>query len=55
MLALHPDLVELDRADPVLADELGLASAQRGRTNLERYVGSIVAQVLACDGGLGGR
>jgi creatinine amidohydrolase len=45
MLALHPDLVDLEQADPRLAPELRSASAERGREHLERFAGSVVAAV----------
>jgi creatinine amidohydrolase len=44
MLALHPQLVDVQRADPQLADELRSATAERGREHVERFVASIVSQ-----------
>jgi len=45
MLALRPDLVELDRADPVLREELMTASPEHGYEVLERFIASVVAAV----------
>lgn len=45
MLALHPDLVELDRASSELADELLTSDAQRGADHIKRFVDSIVGAV----------
>jgi creatinine amidohydrolase/Fe(II)-dependent formamide hydrolase-like protein len=42
MLALHPDLVDIERADETLATELRSAGAQRGREHLERFAASII-------------
>jgi creatinine amidohydrolase len=42
MLALHPDLVDLERADPDLREELQTAAPERGDEALERFVASIV-------------
>jgi creatinine amidohydrolase len=42
MLALHPELVDVARAEPALADEVQLASAERGDAHLERFVESIL-------------
>jgi creatinine amidohydrolase len=47
MLALHPDLVHLERADRRLARELRSAGAGRGRDHLERFVESVVRDVAA--------
>ena len=38
MLALRPDLVELDRASSELADELQAGDAQRGAGHIKRFV-----------------
>lgn len=45
MLALRPDLVDLDRADPNLRTELQTANPTRGHEALERFIASIVAEV----------
>jgi creatinine amidohydrolase/Fe(II)-dependent formamide hydrolase-like protein len=45
MLALRPDLVEVDRADPVLREELEAASPERGYEVLERFIASVVSAV----------
>jgi creatinine amidohydrolase len=45
MLALHPELVEIARAEPELTGELRNAGAERGRAHLERFVASIVSAV----------
>jgi creatinine amidohydrolase len=42
MLALHPDLVDVERADEALATELRSAGAQRGREHLERFAARII-------------
>lgn len=42
MLALHPELVDVQHADKPLAAELRSASAERGREHLERFVASVV-------------
>jgi creatinine amidohydrolase len=47
MLALRPELVELNAADPTLADELQAASPAIGVANLERFVSSIVEAIRA--------
>lgn len=49
MLALRPDLVDLDKAEGDLARELHDANAERGRENLERFIASIVDSVSAHD------
>ena len=45
MLALRPDLVDLDRAAPELRVELQTASPERGHQALERFTASIAACV----------
>jgi creatinine amidohydrolase len=45
MLALRPDLVELQNASDELSSELRTASAERGTHHIERFVASIVAGV----------
>jgi hypothetical protein len=45
MLALRPDLVELDRADPELRTELEAAGSKHGNEALKRFITSIVAGV----------
>jgi hypothetical protein len=45
MLALRPELVDLDHASPDLAEELKTANAERGRGHIDRFVDSIVASV----------
>ena len=45
MLALRPDLVDLDRADPDLRTELQTANPAQGHASLERFIASIVADV----------
>jgi creatinine amidohydrolase len=45
MLALRPDLVDLDRAGPEFRVELQSASPERGYQALERFVASVVASV----------
>ena len=45
MLALRPELVELDRADPELKAELKTADSKQGHEALERFIASIVADV----------
>jgi creatinine amidohydrolase len=45
MLALHPELVDVQQADRHLAAELRSASAERGREHLERFVASVVHDV----------
>jgi creatinine amidohydrolase/Fe(II)-dependent formamide hydrolase-like protein len=47
MLALHPDLVELERADRQLARDLRSASAIRGHDHLELFVASVVREVAS--------
>jgi creatinine amidohydrolase/Fe(II)-dependent formamide hydrolase-like protein len=42
MLALRPDLVELNSASTELATEVGAADAERGISHIERFVASIV-------------
>jgi len=44
MLALYPELVHVERADPHLVDELRSATAERGREHAERFVASVVSQ-----------
>lgn len=45
MLALRPELVQLDAADPDLAKELQAADPEAGAVHIERFVDSIVADV----------
>ena len=45
MLALRPDLVELDRADPELRTELETADSKQGNEALERFITSILTGV----------
>lgn len=45
MLALRPDLVHLEHADPALATELAGANSQRGHEDVDRFVRSIVADI----------
>jgi creatinine amidohydrolase len=45
LLALRPDLVEIERAGSELQAELRSASAQRGRNHIERLIASIVDAV----------
>lgn len=47
MLALRPDLVHIEQATTELAGEVAQAGAARGHEHLERFVASVVAQVLA--------
>jgi creatinine amidohydrolase len=47
MLALRPDLVDLEKARSELATELQEAGAERGLRHLERFVGSVVEGVRA--------
>jgi creatinine amidohydrolase/Fe(II)-dependent formamide hydrolase-like protein len=51
MLALRPDLVELDRADPELRAELLAVDSKQGSEALERFIASIVAGVRATTSG----
>lgn len=48
MLALHPELVHLDKASAELREELRAADAHQGQKNLERFVSSVVDQLAAC-------
>ena len=50
MLALRPDLVELERVGAALAEEVRAADADRGRRLLERYVAGIVEDVQRAAG-----
>lgn len=45
MLALRPDLVKAESADPGLIDEARAATAVSGADNLERFVSAMVQQV----------
>jgi creatinine amidohydrolase len=45
MLALRPELVELDRADPELTAELQAVDSKHGYEALDRFIASIVAGV----------
>lgn len=45
MLALHPDLVQLDQAGGSLMHELSAASAERGRDHLERFVARVMREI----------
>lgn len=45
MLALRPELVEIDLADPELRTELKTADSEQGQEALERFIASIVAGV----------
>ncbi len=47
MLALRPDLVDVDHAAPDLADEVSAANPADGQARLERFVSSIVEAVRA--------
>ena len=49
MLALRPDLVDLNSASSDLATELRQADAERGARHIERFVGSIVRGVRALE------
>jgi creatinine amidohydrolase len=49
MLALRPELVDLDRADPDLETELQSVSPERGHEALERFIASIVADIRSLD------
>jgi creatinine amidohydrolase len=49
MLALRPDLVELEHAGAELAGELRAASPERGARHIERFVASIVAGARAAE------
>jgi creatinine amidohydrolase len=50
MLALHPQLVEMEHIEPQLAGALNSASASRGREHLERFVASIIGEVQSLSG-----
>jgi creatinine amidohydrolase len=50
MLALRPELVQIEQAAAELGGELARASSERGREHLERFVASVVAQVPATPG-----
>jgi hypothetical protein len=45
MLALHPGLVQVELAEPPLADELRAVSAARGHEHLERFVDGVVREL----------
>jgi len=45
LLALRPDLVEIDRSSSDLQTELRSASAQRGHDHIERFITSIIDAV----------
>jgi creatinine amidohydrolase len=45
MLALHPELVDIERADETLAAEVRSASAPRGREHLRRFATSIIREL----------
>jgi creatinine amidohydrolase len=47
MLALHPELVDVEQADDQLSAELAEASQERGEAHLRRFVDSVVAGVRA--------
>jgi creatinine amidohydrolase len=49
MLALRPDLVDLDRANTDVAPELQEADADRGARHIERFVAGIVRGVHAAE------
>jgi creatinine amidohydrolase/Fe(II)-dependent formamide hydrolase-like protein len=45
MLALHPDLVQLEQADERVVNELRIASTERGREHLERFVNAVIREL----------
>ncbi len=45
MLALRPDLVDLSRTAPELAEEIATASPARGRQELDRFVSGIIREI----------
>jgi creatinine amidohydrolase len=47
MLVLHPELVNVARADSDMAEEVGAVDAAAGAARLERFVGAIVEAVRA--------
>jgi hypothetical protein len=49
MLALRPDLVDLNSASSDVANELRQADADRGARHIERFVASIVRGVRAIE------
>ena len=45
MLAVRPDLVDVESADPDIKDEARTATAERGADNLERFVSAMAETV----------
>lgn len=55
MLALHPELVDLDAVADAVASEVRTASAERGAAHFERFVSAIVEEVRSAAARLSSR